>query len=111
MTERQSRTGIRRYRSRAEAAQLANEFRKSGLTRLEFSEQHRVALNTLNRYISRYSGERGGKPQLLRVDVTQSVCSKESGVAVLLAGGRRVELAKGFDAGTLAEAMSVLERL
>jgi hypothetical protein len=110
MTERQSRTGIRRYRSRAEAARLATEFRTSGLTRREFSEQHHVALNTLNRYISRYAGERPDKPQLLRVEVTKSVC-KESGVAVVLACGRRVELAKGFDAATLAEAVSVLERL
>lgn len=110
MTERQSRTGIRRYRNRAEAAQLAAEFRASGLTRREFSAQHRVAVNTLNRYISRYSGERADKPRLLRVEVTKCVCS-ESGVAVVLAGGRRVELAKGFDAATLAEAVSVLERL
>jgi hypothetical protein len=111
MTERQSRTGIRGYRSRAEAAQLATEFRTSGLTRREFSEQHRVALNTLNRYISRYSGERADKPRLLRVEVTKPVCSNESGVAVLLACGRRVELAKGFDAATLAEAVRVLDRM
>jgi hypothetical protein len=110
MTERQSRTGIRRYRSRAEAAQLAAEFRASGLTRREFSAQHCVALNTLNRYISRYSGERADKPRLLPVEVTKSVC-RESGVGVLLAGGRRLELAKGFHAATLAEAVSVLERL
>ena len=110
MTERQSRTGIRRYRSRTEAAQLAAEFRASGLTRREFSEQHRVALKTLNRYISRYSGERADKPRLLRVEVTKSVC-KESGVVVILACGRRVELAKDFDGTTLAEAVSVLERL
>ena len=110
MTERQSRTGIRRYRSRTEAAQLAAEFRASGLTRREFAAQHRVALNTLNRYISRYSGERADKPRLLQVEVTKSD-SNESGVAVLLACGRRVALAKGFDAATLAEAVSVLERL
>jgi hypothetical protein len=111
MTERQSRTGIRRYRSRAEAAQLATEFRASGLTRREFSEQHRVALNTLNRYISRYSGEQSvAEPQLLRVEVGESV-RVSSGVAVALACGRRVELARGFDAATLAQTVSVLERL
>ena len=110
MTERQSRTGIRHYRSRTESAQLVAEFSASGLTRREFSEQHHVALNTLNRYISRYSGERADRPRLLRVEVTKSVC-KESGVAVQLACGRRVELGKGFDATTLVEALSVLERL
>jgi hypothetical protein len=110
MIERQSRTGVRRYRSRVEAAQLAAEFRASGLTRREFSEQHRVALNTLNRYITRYSGEPAEEPRLLPVEVTESACNG-SGIAVLLTCGRRVELAKGFDAATLAQAVSVLERL
>ena len=111
MTERQSRTGVRRYRSRVEAAALVAEFRASGLTRREFSEQHRVALNTLNRYISRYPGEQSvTSPQLLRVEVSGPACVG-SGVAVLLACGHRVELARGFDAATLAQAMSVLEQL
>jgi hypothetical protein len=110
MTERQSRTGIGRYRSRVEAAQLAAEFRASGLTRREFSEQHRVALNTLNRYISRYPGEQSAAPQLLRVEVSEPA-DIGSGVAVVLGCGRRVELARGFDAATLAQTVSVLERL
>ena len=110
MTERQSRTGVRRYRSRMEAAELAAEFRASGLTRREFSRQHRVSLNTLNRYLSRYSGDVADKPNLLRVELAEPAC-RESGVAVLLACGRRVELAKGFDASTLAAAVSVLERV
>jgi len=111
MTERRSRTGVRRYRSRVEAAQLAAEFRASGLTRREFSEQHSVALNTLNRYISRYPGEQfAAAPRLLRVEVSEPACVG-SGIAVVLACGRRVELARGFDAATLAQAVSVLERL
>jgi hypothetical protein len=93
-----------------EAAQLAAEFRASGLTRREFSRQHRVSLNTLNRYISRYSGDLADQPNLLRVELTEPAC-KGSGVSVLLACGRRVELAKGFDASTLVEAVSVLERV
>lgn len=111
MTERQSRTGIRRYRSRVEAAQLAAEFRASGLSRREFCEQYDVALNTLNRYISRYSVEQSAAtPQLLRVEVSEPA-RIDSGIAVLLTCGRRVELTKGFDAATLAQAVSVLERL
>jgi hypothetical protein len=111
MREIESRTGVRRYRSRAEAAQLAAEFRSSGLTRRKFAEQHGVALNTLNRYISRYSGEQSAEiPRLVRVQVTEPA-KIGSGVAVVLACGRRVELAKGFDAATLAEAVSALERL
>jgi hypothetical protein len=94
-----------------EAAQLATEFRTSGLTRREFCEQHRVALNTLNRYVSRYCGKRpAAAPQLLRVEVSERN-RMDSGIAVVLAGGRRMELAKDFDAGTLAQAVKVLERL
>jgi hypothetical protein len=111
MREIESRTGVRRYRSRAEAAQLAAEFRLSGLTRRGFAEQHGVALNTLNRYISRYSGDQLAEiPRLLRVEVT-GPASTSSGVAVVLGSGRRMELARGFDAATLAQAVSVLERL
>ena len=110
MTETQSRTGVRRYRSRVEAEQLAADFKASGLTRREFSEQHRVALNTLNRYISRYSREQSAAvPRLLRVEVAEPD-RIGSGVTVVMACGRRVELAKGFDAATLAQAVSVLDR-
>ena len=111
MTERTSRTGVRRYRSRKEAAQLAVEFKASGLTRREFCDRHQVALNTLNRYISRYSDHQAAQaPEFVRVEVTDPACTP-SGVSVVLAGGRRVELDRGFDASTLRAAVSVLERL
>ena len=94
-----------------EAAQLVAEFKASGLTRREFSQQHRVALNTLNRYISRYSGEEPAEtPRLVRLEVAEPA-SISSGVAVVLACGHRVELDRGFDAATLAQTVSVLERL
>jgi hypothetical protein len=80
------------------------------LARREFAAERDVALNTLNRYISRYSGEPVERPRLLRVEVGELDCHG-SGVAVVLACGRRVELAKGFDAATLTEAVRVLERL
>ena len=34
-----------------------------------------------------------------------------SGLALALTGGRRVEVARGFDADTLAQLLSVLERI
>ena len=111
MTEKTSRTGVRRYRSRKEAAQLVVEFKASGLTRRQFCDGHRVALNTLNRYISRYSGHQvAHAPEFVRVEMTDPACTP-SGVSVVLACGRRVDLARGFDASTLRAAVSVLERL
>ena len=111
MTERTSRTGVRRYRSRTEAAQLAAEFAASGLTRREFCEQNRVAISTLNRYISRYSGPpRAGAPEFVRVEVAEPE-STRAGVSVVLACGRRLQLDRGFDAATLRAAVSALERM
>jgi hypothetical protein len=111
MTERTSRTGVRRYRSRAEAAQLAVEFAASGLTRREFCQQHRVAINTLNRYIRRYSeAQPAGAPQLVRVEVADPG-RPSGGVSVVLAGGRRLQLDRDFDAATLRAAVSALERM
>jgi hypothetical protein len=110
MTERTSRTGVRRrYRSRAEATQLAVEFAASGLTRREFCEQHQVAINTLNRYISRHA-QSSAAPQFVRVEVAEPACA-DAGVSVVLAGGRRLQLDKGFDAATLRAAVSVLDLL
>jgi hypothetical protein len=110
MTEAQTRTGVRRYRNRVEAEQLVVEFKASGLTQREFSGQRSIARNTLNRYIGRYSGKQSSaEPQLLRVEVDESG-RVSSGVVVVLACGRRVELARGFDAATLAQTVSVLER-
>jgi hypothetical protein len=111
MTERTSRTGVRRYRSRAEAAQLAVEFAASGLTRREFCKRHRVAINTLNRYIIRYSERQSvGAPELVQVEVAEPDRTS-AGVSVVLARGRRVQLDRGFDVATLRAAVSVLELL
>jgi hypothetical protein len=110
MTEAHSRTGVRRYRSRVEAEQVVEEFKASGLTRREFCKQHSVAVNTLNRYISRYSSEPSQAPRLLPVEVAKPDRAG-SGITVVLARGRRLELTRGFDASTLVQAVSVLDRL
>jgi hypothetical protein len=90
---------------------VAAEFAASGLTRREFCEQNRVAINTLNRYISRYSGQPAASaPEFVQVEVAASE-STSGGVLVVLACGRRVQLDRGFDAATLRAAVNVLERM
>ena len=100
MTERVCATGIRRYRSRSEAEQLVRSFEASSLTRSEFCARNQVAANTFNRYMQRYGGRRceGGQPQqLVAVEIVD------------LPRGRRVEVARGFDAHTLQQVVAVLE--
>jgi hypothetical protein len=112
MIENQSRTRQRR-RSRSEADRLASEYEASGLTREEFCRQQDLALKTLARYITRYRKQRskGNGPQrwVEAKVVGQDGCGAE--LAVLLSGGRRIEVKPGFDADTLRLLVASLERM
>jgi hypothetical protein len=102
----------RRHRSRAEADQLAAEYEASGLTREAFCRQREVPLKTLCRYVTRYWREKGDTPQsprLMQVEVTAPGCVSGA-LNVLVRGGRRIEVSRGFDAATLRQLITVLEQ-
>jgi hypothetical protein len=102
----------RRHRNRAEADQLAAEYEASGLTREAFCEQHDLPLKTLCRYVTRYRREKADSsqsPRLVRVEV-KAPAGITSPLTVLLAGGRRIEVSRGFDSGTLQQLISALEQ-
>ena len=100
------------HRSRGEADRLAAEYEASGLSREEFCKQTGVTLKSLARYVTRYRKQKphGNEPQRwVSVEVAEhSECG--SGLAVLLGSGRRIEVKRGFDAGTLRQLLTVLER-
>ena len=111
MVRKQPAGKHRRHRRRAEADQLAAEYEASGLTREAFSEQQDIPLKTLGRYVTRYRREKtatGGSPRLLRVEVTPPA-GTISPLTVLFAGGRRIEVSRGFDPVTLRQLISLLE--
>ena len=111
MTERVCVSGLRRYRSRREAEQLVRDFESSGLTRRQFCARNQVATNTFHRYMQRYAGTIGNnraEQRLIPVEVIDSVAMRAE-VVVVLAGGRRVEVGRGFDARTLQQVVSALE--
>ena len=106
---------VRRRRSRAEAEQLVAEYETSGLSRVEFCRKQGLSLATLARYRRRRSARRagarepmGGGGSVRRARGWSGGAS--SGLAVVLAGGRRIEVGRGFDAQTLAQLLGVLER-
>ena len=110
MTETQPGSGRRRYRTRAEAAEIASQFESSGLTRQEFCERNNVAVKTLARYLNKHRGAtRTSAAQLLAVELADD-SSRGSGLAVVLRGGRRVEVSRGFDAMTLQQVVAALDR-
>ena len=109
MTERQSRTGRRRYRTREEAEQVAAEFEASGLTREEFCERNEVTLNSLARYVRKRLEGAGAAVGFVPVEIA-STETRVAELSVLLRGARRVEVRRGFDTATLQQLIAALER-
>ena len=76
-----------------------------------------MALSTLDRHLKKQSQQQSGNGnRLVAVELAKPVAGDDAGKAggiltVLLSNGRRVEVGRGFDAGTLAQLVEVLERM
>ncbi len=110
-------TSGRKRRSRAEVAQVVTEYEASGLSRIEFCRKRGLRPATLGRYLKR---QRQAQAELAGVDlVAVELCqaraavgkAEGSGLVVALAGGRRIEVARGFDPPTLVQLLGVLDRV
>ena len=113
MSDKQGEREPRRHRSRAEADHLAAEYEASGLSREEFCNEKNVALKSLARYVTRYrkqKGEGSGQPRWVAVEVAARATGGGE-LMVHLSGGRRIEVKRGFDAHTLRQLVSVLDRV
>jgi len=121
-------TNVVRRRTRGEAEQLVREFAASGLSRREFCEGHGLKVSTLDAYRKRLrqrERDGAGADRWVAVDIAgarrpagaSAISAKPhawaagaSGVVMVLGGGRRIELERGFDAATLGALLRVLER-
>jgi hypothetical protein len=109
---------VRRRRSQAEAEALVAEFEASGLLREAFCAQRGLAVGTLDKYRRRvYKGKQSSHGSMLPVEVVWSSGQKPNGetgrdgvLVVELRSGRRIEVRRGFDAGTLERLLTVLDR-
>lgn len=82
------------------------------MSREEFCRKHGLALSTLARYQRRREqgpGEGAGPSRWLAVELPGAYPAGASGLAVVLTGGRRIEVGPGFDAQTLQQLVSLLE--
>ncbi len=107
-----------RRRSRAEIARVAGLYGTSGMGRGEFCRSHGISLNALSRHLKKASGDLSQKEPGRLVPVELAVpsssdrnCKPASGLTVWLSKGRRVEVNCGFDRETLAQLVTVLERV
>lgn len=93
------------------------EYEASGLSRTEFCRERGLSLATLARYRKRQwqaQSEAAGGNRWVAVELCgagRAVGSGTgSGLSVALSGGRRIDVGCGFDARTLMQLLSVLER-
>ena len=71
-----------------------------------------MPLKTLARYLARYRQEQTGEnqmPQWVAVEVAAKR-GDPGELTIVLAGGRRIEVRRGFDAETLRRLVAALER-
>jgi hypothetical protein len=105
---------VPRRRSRQEVDQLVAEYESSGLSRQEFCRERGVGLSTLDRYRTRRKRQpASGSNALLPVEVSvrtpTPAVGTGSALAVVLRGGRRIEVGRGFDTRSLEQLVRVLE--
>ena len=106
---------VRKRRTRGEIKQLVAEFVGSGMRRSEFCRSRGLAWGTLNRHLKgqrrkRRTATPGG--QLVAVELAGSNRTREnntSGLTLVLASGRGIEVGPGFDEHTLERLVSWLE--
>jgi hypothetical protein len=109
---------VRRRRSRTEAEVLVAEFEASGLKREAFCRQRGLAVGTLDKYRQRvHGGSRSVTGSMVPVELVRprareasSDFDGDSAFVVESRSGRRIEVHRGFDAGTLERLLTVLDR-
>ena len=97
-----------------------SEFVSSGMRRSEFCQNRGLSLSTLDRHLKKRRWKRKTKNasadgQLVAVDLAVRKPPVEHpagcGLAVVLTGGRRIEVQRDFDVHAFERLMSVLERV
>src|ERR1700756_2160647 len=105
-------------RTRAEVQQLVAEFVSSGMRRSEFCQSRGLSFSTLDRHLKKLRWKRRHKPisspaRLVPVELAARKSSKQHepscGLAVVLPGGRRIEVHPDFDTSTFERLVGILE--
>jgi transposase-like protein len=116
--QREEGISVRR-RTGAEVRQLVAEFVDSGMRQSAFCRRRGLSLSTLGRHLRKRRRKRKrksspGDGQLVAVELASRKSPTEHEpscrLALVLAGGRRIEVQRDFDTHTLERLVSVLER-
>jgi hypothetical protein len=104
-------------RTREEVQKLMEDFRHSGMRRIDFCRDKHLSLSTLARHLRKSKEQHRGhkKPitaTLVPVEIAEgkrSLRTLDSGLTVVLLCGRKVEVQANFDVLTLHRLLTALE--
>jgi hypothetical protein len=106
-------------RTRAEVQELVAKFMSSGMRRTEFCRGRRLSFGTLNRHLKEQRRKRKSRvvssagrlvPVELAARKSPAQHEPSCGLAVVLPGGRRIEVHPDFDTSTFERLVGILER-
>ena len=106
-------------RTRAEVQQLVAEFLSSGMQRSEFCQSRGLSFSTLYRHLKKLRWKRRREPisstgRFVPVELAARKSPKQHepccGLAVVLPGGRRIDVHPDFDTSTFERLVGILER-
>jgi len=109
----------RRRRTHAEIQQLVAEFVSSGMLRSQFCRSRGLSFGTLDRHLKKQRWKRKSRrasspgrlvPVELAARKSPTLHELSCGLAVVLSGGRRIEVHPDFDTNTFERLVSALER-
>jgi hypothetical protein len=112
----EQKVSAHKRRTRAEVQELVAEFMSSGMGRSEFCRSRRLSFGTLNRHLKEQRWKRKSRlvssaSRLVPVELAaRKSPMQHCGLAVVLPGGRRIEVHPGFDKNTFERLVSALER-
>jgi|SRR5208283_889807 len=106
-------------RTRAEVQELVAEFMNSGMQRSEFCRRRGLSFGTLDRHLKKQRWRKGRRAassagRLVSVELAARKSPAQHkpscGLAVVLSGGRRIEVHPDFDTNTFERLVGILER-
>ncbi len=116
----EQKVSAHKRRTRAEVQELVAEFMSSGMRRSEFCQSRGLSFSTLDRHLKRRRWKRRRRPtssagRLVPVESAARKSPKQHepscGLAVVLPGGRRIEVHPDFDTSTFERLVNALERM
>ncbi|MGA8310771.1 MAG: hypothetical protein WB755_12130 [Terriglobales bacterium] len=114
----EQKVSAHKRRTRAEVQELVAEFMSSGMRRSVFCRSRQLSFGTLNRHLKKQRWKKKSRADSLagRLVPVELVANKSPrqdqscSLAVVLSGGRRIEVHPDFDTNTFERLVGALER-